>query len=398
MLLQKVRQLADNFAQDLTQIRRYLHQNPELSFQEYQTSAYIQARLKEYGIEHQVVLCKTGVVALLRSQRNPDKKVIALRADIDALPIQEANNVDYCSQHTGIMHACGHDAHTTCLLGAARILQSLSNEWEGTVKLIFQLGEEENPGGASLMIAEGVLDNPRPSLMLGLHCDPDLPVGTIGLCDGLSMASTDEIYLTIHGKGGHGARPHECVDTILLAAQVVQALQQVVSRHANPLIPSVLTLGKIYSDGGATNIIPNTVHIQGTFRTFNETWRSQAHAHIKRIVQNICDSMGGSCVVNIERGYPSLRNDADLTPFIRQSIAAYTTVCNIPPRMGGEDFAFYSQQLPTTFFRLGTQKPHATGLHTPTFDIDENALPVGAGLMAWLAIQSLLHTEKFALI
>jgi amidohydrolase len=390
MLAQKVQSLAKNILPDLVAIRRHLHQHPELSFEEHQTAAFIRAELHKIGIHEQQFLVNTGTVALLKSAKNWDKKIIALRADIDALPILEANKKSYCSQNQGVMHACGHDAHTTCLLGAARILKALDTEWEGTIKLIFQPAEEKDPGGASLMIAEGVLDAPRPSAIIGLHCDADLEVGKLGVCKGLAMASADEIYLTINGLGGHGARPNQCVDTILLAAQVIQNLQMVVSRNANPLTPSVLTIGKINSEGGATNIIPDRVHIEGTFRTFDEVWREQAHERIRNIVAHTCLAGGGSADIQVLKGYPRVFNAEALTETCQEHLHTYLNkenIVQIPPRMGAEDFGFYTQHVDGFFYRLGTKIPNGTGLHTPTFDIDEAALAIGAGAMAWLGMQ-----------
>jgi amidohydrolase len=388
MLKEKVQSLAKKYKKDTIAIRRHLHQHPELSFEEYQTSQFIQDKLTEWDIPYQV-MANTGVVALLKGE-NPDKRTIALRADIDALPIQEVNRVAYKSKNEGVMHACGHDVHTSSLLGVARILKELQNEWEGTVKFIFQPGEEKLPGGASILLKEGVLENPAPSEILGQHVEPQMPVGKVGVKSGLFMASADEIYVTVRGKGGHGARPHQCVDTILMASQLIVQLQQLVSRNADPLMPTVLTFGKIYSEGGATNVIPNEVVIHGTFRTFDEDWRKQAHQKMKQMTNLLCESMGGSCDFEVVVGYPFVQNEEILTAKTRKNMEAYLgaeNVVELPARMGGEDFAFYSQEIPACFYRLGVQNPNGTGLHTPTFDIDEEALEVGMGLMAWLAMQ-----------
>ncbi len=388
MLLQKVQQLAQKYKKDTIALRRRLHQYPELSFEEYETSQFIQKTLKDYGISYEV-MAKTGVVALLQG-KNPTKRTLALRADIDALPITEANKVPYCSKNEGVMHACGHDVHTSSLLGVARILQELKGEWEGTIKLIFQPGEEKLPGGASILIKEGVLLNPAPTQILGQHIEPDLAVGKVGIKSGLFMASADEIYVTVRGKGGHGARPHQCVDTILMASHLIVQLQQLVSRQADPLMPTVLTFGKIYSEGGATNIIPNEVVIHGTFRTFDEDWRKQAHQKMKKMAQLLCESMGGSCDFEVVVGYPFVHNNEDLTEKTKNNMIAYLgaeNVVDLPARMGGEDFGFYSQALPACFYRLGVQNPNGTGLHTPMLDINEEALETSIGLMAWLAMQ-----------
>lgn len=388
MLKKKVQTLAKKYKKDIIEIRRHLHQYPELSFEEYQTSQYIQDKLSDWGIPFQI-MADTGVVALLKG-KNPDKRILALRADIDALPIQEKNEVAYKSQNVGVMHACGHDVHTSSLLGVARILVDLKEEWEGTIKFIFQPGEEKLPGGASILLKEGVLQDPAPAAILGQHVEPQMPVGKVGIKSGLFMASADEIYVTVRGKGGHGARPHQCVDTILMASQLIVQLQQLVSRNADPLMPTVLTFGKIYSEGGATNVIPNEVVIHGTFRTFDEKWRKEAHQKMKNMANLLCESMGGSCDFEVVVGYPFVHNDENLTTHTRQQMEAYLgaeNVIELPARMGGEDFAFYSQQIPACFYRLGVQNPNETGLHTPTFDINEDALEVGMGLMAWLAIQ-----------
>ncbi|WP_052592609.1 M20 family metallopeptidase [Aureispira sp. CCB-QB1] len=388
MLKKKVQQLAKKYLNQHISIRRHLHQYPELSFKEHQTCQFVKEKLEAWGIETQI-MATTGVIGIIKG-KNPSSKTLALRADMDALPIQEINAVNYKSQHDGIMHACGHDVHTTCLLGAAQILQELKEEWEGTIKLIFQPGEEQLPGGASVLIKEGVLHNPSPTAILGQHVEPLLEVGKIGVKAGLFMASADEIHVTIRGKGGHGARPHQCVDTILMAAQLIVQLQQLVSRNADPLMPTVLTFGKIFSEGGATNIIPDEVKILGTLRTFDETWRAAAHERLRKSAQLICESMGGTCNFEILKGYPFLKNNEHLTQLTRQQMEAYLgaeNVIDLPARMGGEDFAFYSQQIPACFYRLGVQNPNGTGLHTPNFDIDERSLEVGVGLMAWLATQ-----------
>ena len=388
MLAKKVQALAKKYQKDTISFRRHIHQYPELSFQEYKTCQYIQQQLQVFEIEHEV-MATTGVVGIIKG-KNPNKRVLALRADIDALPIQEINTVEYKSTNEGIMHACGHDAHTASLLGAARILQELKEEWEGTIKLIFQPGEEKLPGGAAILIKEGVLQNPAPDAILGQHVEPLLEVGKVGIKPGLFMASADEIYVTVRGKGGHGAKPHLCVDTILMASHLIVQLQQLVSRNADPLMPTVLTFGKIFSEGGATNIIPNEVEIYGTLRTFDEEWRKIAHQKLKKSAQLICESMGGSCDFDIKIGYPFVHNDEALTAKTKTNMIQYLgeeNVVDLPARMGGEDFAFYSQQIPACFYRLGVQNPNGTGLHTPNFNIDEHSLEIGSGLMAWLAMQ-----------
>lgn len=390
-LLQHIQRLAGHAQPELIRLRRHLHAWPELSFQEHQTARFIADTLQSLGIEHSAGWGGTGIVAVIRGQ-NPGSRLIALRADMDALPITEANDVSYCSQNQGVMHACGHDVHTTCLLGAAHILQELRSQWEGTVRLIFQPGEELLPGGASLLIKEGVLENPRPLGIIGQHVHPPLETGKVGFRSGIYMASADELYLTVRGKGGHGALPHDCVDPIVITAQIITALQQIVSRNADPTIPSVLTFGRIASDGGATNVIPNEVRLMGTFRTMNEAWRFEAHHKMRAIVEGMAQSLGGSADFRIEVGYPVLINEAALTARSRAAAEAYLgpeNVVELPIRMTSEDFAFYSHHVPACFYRLGTgnaARGITSPIHTNTFDVEEDCLSIGAGLMAWLAV------------
>lgn len=391
MQKETIQQLAKEQLESLTQIRQHLHQYPELSFQEHETGKFIAQQLQKWGIEYKTGMAGTGVCGWIYGQE-PAAAHITLRADIDALPITEANNVPYKSKNEGVMHACGHDVHTTCLLGAAYYLQQLRKHWRGTVQLIFQPGEEKLPGGASKVIAEGWLDDPKPQAVIGQHVEPAMPVGTVGMRPGLFMASCDEIYVTVKGKGGHAARPNLNVDTTLMAASLIVHLQQIVSRRTDPILPAVLSFGKIFSDGGATNIIPDTVTIHGTFRTFDEEWRLEAHQIMKTMARSICRGMGGDCDFDIHLGYPFVDNDEALTARLQQAASSYLgadKVVEMPARMGGEDFAFYSQQFSASFYRLGTQNPNGTGLHTTTFDIDHKALEVGSGLMAWLAVQEL---------
>jgi len=365
-----------------------------LSFREVQTGKFVAARLAELGIKHKHGMAGNGVVALIEG-KNPKKRVIALRGDMDALPIREANKVPYKSQNEGVMHACGHDVHTSSLLGTARILHELRDRFEGTVKCIFQPGEERLPGGASIMIQEGVLEKPHPASIFGQHVHPPLRAGMIGLKAGIYMASSDEIYVTIKGRGGHGAMPQECIDPVVITAQVIVALQQIVSRYADPGIPSVLTFGKINSTGGATNVIPNEVKLEGTFRTMNEKWRGEAHKRMKKIAESMVKNMGGACEFNIVKGYPVLHNHEALTGRTRQWAVEYLgkdKVVDLPPRMTSEDFAYFSQAMPACFYRLGTGNPErgiTSPIHTETFDVDEAALETGMGLMAWLAVKEL---------
>ena len=394
MLKEKIRSLASKYKDDVVACRRHIHKNPELSFHEFKTQIFVEEKLREFGITNLKRMANTGVVALLEG-KNPSKKVIALRADMDALPIVETNKVDYKSVNEGVMHACGHDVHTSSLLGVARILNDLKGDFEGTVKFIFQPGEEKLPGGASLMIKEGVLENPKPISVLGQHVMPQIQAGKIGFRKGLYMASTDEIYVRVKGKGGHGAMPHLTIDPVMITANMLVALQQIVSRNAKPSLPSVLSFGKVIANG-ATNVIPDEVYLEGTFRTLNEEWRADAHVRMKKMAEMIAESMGGSCEFNIVKGYPFLINDEDLTDRTRKFAEEYVGSENVEDLeiwMAAEDFAFYSQQAPACFYRLGVRN-EANGItssvHTSTFDIDETALETSIGLMSYLAIQELL--------
>lgn len=392
-MIEKIREKAQRYFSDIQAIRHHIHANPELSFQEVNTMKYVSERLTAWGVDHQAGVGGTGLVGLIKG-KNPGNKCVALRADMDALPIQEDNNTSYRSRNNGVMHACGHDVHTSCLLGAARILQELRNEFEGTVKLIFQPGEEKDPGGATLMIKDGVLENPKPDSIFALHVYPSLPAGTIGYRAGQYMASADEVYITIMGKGGHAALPHQTIDPISIAALVITGLQQVVSRKGNPLIPSVLTFGKIQS-GFATNVIPDKVEILGTFRTVNEQWRYEAHKWIKDFTKQTCAAYGATAIVEIPAGYPSVYNDPALTGKLESWAKAYvgdSNVHELEMRMGGEDFSFYMQHVPGCFFRLGTNKDNTeftAPVHNSRFDINEDALITGMGMMAWTAVNAL---------
>lgn len=392
-VLEKIKSLSVEIARDVVVMRRHIHAHPELSYQEFNTARYVVAQLKTFGINPEEGVATTGVVAEIKGN-NPGKKTVALRADMDALPITEANEVPYKSKNPGVMHACGHDVHTASLLGTARILHELRNYFDGTIRLIFQPGEEKNPGGASYMIKEGVLKNPVPFSIVGQHVFPLLPVGKIGFREGMYMASSDELYLKVIGKGGHGAAPELAIDPIVIASHIILALQQVISRNASPKQPTVLTFGRIIGEG-ATNIIPNEVTIAGTFRAMNETWRKEGLTRIKKMAEQIAESMGGKCEIEISQGYPCLQNDASVTRRILQAAIDYVgkeNVVEIDVTLGSEDFAYYSQVIPASFYRLGTrneEKGITSYVHTPTFDIDEDALSIGPGLMAWMALKEL---------
>jgi amidohydrolase len=390
-LIDEVKSLSERLHAEVVEWRRHLHANPELSYEEFNTARFVAEKLKSFGLEP-VSMANTGLVALI--QGKPGKNTIALRADMDALPIEEKNKVPYKSTKPGVMHACGHDVHTASLLGTAKILSQLKAEFEGTVKLIFQPGEEKNPGGASYMIQEGVLQNPTPTSIIGQHVMPLVPVGKVGFREGMYMASSDEIYLKIIGKGGHGAAPELTIDPVVIAAHIIIGLQQIISRNASPKQPTVLTFGRIIGEG-ATNIIPNEVNVAGTFRALNEQWRKEGLEKIEKMAKGIAESMGGTCEVTISHGYPYLENNPALTQRIRKAAEDYVgkaNVVDIDLTLGSEDFAYYSHVVPASFYRLGTRN-EAKGLtsyvHSPTFDIDEDALKFGPGLMAWMALAEL---------
>ncbi|MGB3183140.1 MAG: M20 family metallopeptidase [Cyclobacteriaceae bacterium] len=389
----RVRTLANDVSPDVVKHRRHLHENPELSFQEYETSKYVAEQLRKIGLDPTEGVADTGVVALIKG-RNPDTKTVALRADMDALPIVEQNDVPYKSKNEGVMHACGHDVHTASLLGAASILQQVKDNFEGTVKLIFQPGEERIPGGASLMIKDGVLQNPAPTSIIGQHVMPLVPAGKVGFRPGMYMASADELHVTVKGKGGHAAMPEMNIDPVLITSHMIVALQQVVSRFAPPKIPTVLSFGKIEANG-ATNVIPDEVRLQGTFRTLNEEWRKEAHRRMKKLAEGLVESMGGTVDFEVRNGYPYLENNPELTLRAKEHAIEYMgeeNVVDLDIWMAGEDFAFYSQQIDACFYRLGIRNEErgiTSGVHTPTFDIDEKALETGCGLMAWLALKEL---------
>jgi hippurate hydrolase len=390
MLSNQIQTLAAKYFETYKQIRHHLHAHPELSYKEYNTAAFVKGELDKLGIPYQA-MAETGVIAVLEGR--PSDRVVALRADMDALPIQEENEVPYASTIPGVMHACGHDVHTTCLLGAARILHELKDQWDGKIKLIFQPGEERNPGGASILISEGVLENPRPQHIIGLHVHPLLETGKVSFAPGKVMASADEIFITVRGKGGHAAKPYLTADTILTASQLIVALQQLISRNNNPFSPSVLSICSIQG-GFTTNVIPSEVKLMGTFRAMDESWRKEAHLRIHEIAAGIAQAMGASIDVHIDLGYPSVVNDATLTPQVKALASDYmgaTQVEDMELSMGAEDFGYYTLEIPGCFFRLGTgnkAKGITSNVHTPTFDVDERSIQTGMGMMAFLGATS----------
>lgn len=393
MIIRQIKELSARYFSDTITLRRYLHQYPELSFQEANTADFISRKLQEYGIPHQKDVSGHGIVALIEG-RNPQEQCIGLRADMDALPIEEKASHKYVSLNKGVMHACGHDAHTAMLLVAGRILNDLKNHFNGSVKLLFQPAEEKLPGGALGMIEAGVLQTPDVLSLTGQHVLPTLEAGKVGFRTGAFMASTDEITIHIIGNGGHAAMPDQINDTVLIASQVVVALQQIASRMAPPLIPTVLSFGRMIADG-AHNIIPAEVLIQGTFRTFDETWRAKAKELIRQIATHTAAASGAKAVVEIQDGYPVLMNDQKLTLAAIEAAKEFLgkeNVILIDQRMTAEDFAWYTHHVPSCFYRIGTgnaSKGISAGLHTPHFDIDEAMLEHGSGLLAWMAISQL---------
>lgn len=387
----KIQELSKIFYDEIIEIRRHIHAHPELSFEEYKTSEYICSILDKWGIKYRKGFVKTGILAEIEG--GEPGKVIALRADMDALPIQEENDLKYKSVLKGKMHACGHDVHTSSLLGVVKILNELKKHLKGTVLFIFQPGEELLPGGAKLMIEEGIFKDKKPDLVLAQHVYPDMETGKTGFRSGMYMASGDEVYITVKGKGGHAALPERLVDPLLIASRILLSLQQIASRNAKPAIPTVLSFGKIIADG-AMNVIPDEVRLEGTFRTMDEEWRKQAHQLIKRMVAGIAESAGGSADVEIRNGYPVLYNDKKLTPEIVAYAEEYLGKENVEEldiRMTAEDFAYYSNLYPSVMYRLGVTEPGKKGaaLHTPAFRVDEKSIGYGMEVMSWLACKFL---------
>ncbi|MEL6251538.1 MAG: M20 family metallopeptidase [Bacteroidota bacterium] len=389
----QIQDLSAEIYEEVVANRRHIHANPELSFHEEKTASFVKEKLEELGIAVTSNVADNGLVGIIEGTKEGEDRVLALRADMDALPIIEENEVPYKSQNPGVMHACGHDVHTSSLLGTAKILNQFRDKFAGTIKLIFQPAEELLPGGASLMIKDGVLENPKVSSILGQHVQPYMDCGKIGVRPGMYMASADEIHLVVKGKGGHAAMPAKFIDPIMMTAQMLVTLQQVVSR-SDPRIPSVLSFGDIHGDG-ATNVIPSEVRVKGTFRTMNEAWRDKALNQIEKIITNTAESLGGSVELEIKKGYPVLYNDEVLTRNARSHICDYIgeeNVIDMDIWMAAEDFAWYTQEIPGCFYRLGTRNEARGiihGVHTPRFDIDEDALKLSTGLMAWLAIKEL---------
>lgn len=388
----KIKNSVNDLFDQLVDWRNYLHSNPELSFQEYNTVNFVASKLDEFGISYQKGIAETGLVAIIEG-KNPKKKCIALRADLDALPIQEENDCTYKSTVNGVMHACGHDVHTTCLLGAAKVLSECKEEFEGTIKLIFQPGEELLPGGASIMIKEGVLKNPTVDNIIALHVYPSMEVGKVGFRSGKYMASCDELYLRVNGKGGHAAIPHQYVNPVLIIAELLPKLDAFVKSIISSEDNVIFAFGKLNANG-ATNVIPACATAEGTLRTMNEQQRTLIHRKLKDFVEEYLQSKKVTGQIEIKKGYPFLKNDSFLTEHSFALAVKYLgseNVEQLPIRMTAEDFSFYSQKIPACFFRLGVRNESlgiVHGVHHPKFDIDSKALKVGSGLLAYLAMNT----------
>jgi amidohydrolase len=388
-----IQQLTTKHINYVVDCYHHLHAHPELSFHEVETACFIQNELTKMDIPFRSGIGITGILGTIEG-KNPSKKIIALRADMDALPINEEVDIPSKSSVENIMHACGHDSHVACLLGVAKILSEIKNEFEGTVLLIFQPGEEKAPGGARLMLEDNVFEGLEPELILAQHASIDYPTGTMGFLKGMIMASADEIHIKIHGKGGHGALPHLCNDTVLAAAQTLVALQQVRSRLCHPLTPMVLTFGKLIANG-AQNVIPSEVQLSGTFRTVDEKWRKEAKNHIQRIITETCAAYGCTAEIEIPDGYPCVVNNEEITLKAREFAIEWVgneNIRSLEMRMTSEDFGFFTQKYPCTFYRYGVKgesNADTGGLHSSTFKIDEKALETGTSGMAWLAFRFL---------
>lgn len=398
-LKELVRQKAEEYFEETVLHYKHLHQHPELSFCEEETAKYVCSILDKLKIPYRanignyvnkdIHIKGTGILAWIEGA-NPESRTIALRADMDALPITEANDIPFKSENEGVMHACGHDTHTASLLTALKIVNDLKDNITGTILFIFQPGEEKDPGGANLMLKDGLFDTFKPDIIIGQHAYVDYEVGSVGFGSGVVMASADEVHIKVKGKGGHGAIPHELNDTVLAASQIIVSMQQVVSRRSNPFKPMVLSFGCFIAEG-ATNIIPNEVTLAGSLRCMDEDERSKVKPIIREIATDVAKAYGCECEINMGEGYPCVKNDEEATSLMKMFAEEYLPkekVLGLPKRMTAEDFGFFSQAYPSTFFRFGVKSEKSgTGLHTPTFLIDEQAFVVSSGLPAYLALR-----------
>ena len=399
VLIEEIKRLAHAQREEVIQWRRWMHRHPELSQEEYGTMAFVAERLREMGLEPKTGIGKTGVMAMLRGGLDPDSYCVALRADYDALPITECTGLEFSSENPGVMHACGHDMHTCSLLGAAKILTQMKERLCGSLMFIFEPSEEKYPGGARMMMDDGLFDEVTPQEIYSFHCLPEMDCGRIGMRKGKYMASTDELYWTVKGKGGHGATPHLSVDPILVASHIVVALQQVVSRNAAPMMPTVLTIGKMEAIGGRTNIIPDTVKMEGIIRSFDERWRMESHEKIRKISCGVAEAMGAECDLFIDYGYPFVVNDDACTQQVYDNACAFVgedKVDWLDLRMTSEDFAFFAQKIPACYFRIGIHEPGTpfSNLHRPNLVVDERSLELANGFIAYNAMMALDNRIK----
>lgn len=393
---EKIMQLSDEIYDEIISIRRHIHQYPELAFNEYKTADYIIEQLKKLNISIIKRFANTGICAILEGN-NPNGKTIAFRSELDALPIFEKIQSNFTSQHPGIMHACGHDIHMACLLGIAKIMSKLRSHFNGKIMFIFQPSEEVLPGGAIQMIKEGIFNEIKPDYLISQHVAPEIETGKIGIKSGMMMASVDELFITIKGKGGHAAIPNKITDTIYIASQVIISLQQITSRLANPIIPTVLSFGKISAEG-ATNIIPDEVKIAGTFRTTDEKWRQDALQKITEITHSIAKTYGGDAEIIIQKGYPALFNNTELTEKIKKISSSFLgekNILKLKKEMIAEDFSYFTEIIPSCMLRLGIKqnnKQPTNNLHSPSFNPDEKSILIGCGLMSWICYSLIQET------
>jgi amidohydrolase len=397
-LIDKIKDMARANAAEVVEMRRWLHRHPDLSQQEYGTMNYVAERLREMGLEPKTGIGKTGCMAMIRGGVEPDSYCIGLRADYDALPLKEVTGLEFASENDGVMHACGHDMHTSSLLGAAKILAAMKEELHGSIMLVFEPSEEMYPGGARMMMDNGLFAEVTPNEMYSFHCLPEMDYGRVGMRKGKYMASTDELYWTVKGKGGHGATPHLSVDPILIASHIVVALQQIVSRNASPMMPTTLSFGK-FIGSGRTNIIPDEVKMEGIIRTFDEKWRLECHEKIKKISCGIAESMGGECDLFIDYGYPYVVNDDDCTQQVHDNAVAFLGADKVEwldMRMTAEDFAFFAQKIPSCYYRIGIHEPGTPfcNLHRPNLMVDERSIELASGLVAYNAVKALENRIK----